>query len=119
MLFRSLSPTVWVDIFHAKEKLAAQKRIADIDARGATRIAEIRAASGTDGAIQSEMRRIEESKSAAGMPRAPFPYKNPGLFSMAGAFLAGILVSLLSRELLAEEKFEDEKLRTYLGVGAD
>ena len=38
---------------------------------------------------------------------------------MAGAFLAGILVSLLSRELLAEEKFEDEKLRTYLGVGAD
>ena len=73
----------------------------------------------TDGAIQSEMRRIDESKSAAGMPRAPFPYKNPGLFSMAGAFLAGILVSLLSRELLAEEKFEDEKLRTYLGVGAD
>jgi len=51
--------------------------------------------------------------------KPPFPWKNPGLFSMAGAFLAGILFSLGRREPLAEEKFEDEKLRTYLGVGAD
>ncbi len=51
--------------------------------------------------------------------KAIFPYKNPGLFSMTGAFLAGIVVSLFSREPEAEAKFEDEKLRTYLGVGAD
>ena len=31
----------------------------------------------------------------------------------------GIVVSLLSPEREAQEKFEDEKLRTYLGVGAE
>ncbi len=48
-----------------------------------------------------------------------FPYRNPGLWSMGGAFLAGIVVSLLTREPEAEEKFEEEKLRTYVGIGAD
>jgi len=46
-------------------------------------------------------------------------YKNPGLFSMGGAFLVGILVSLLSLEPAAEAKFEDEKLRAYVGIGAE
>ncbi len=47
------------------------------------------------------------------------PLKNPGLFSMAGAFLAGIGVSLAQPERAAEEKFEEEKVRSYLGVGAE
>ena len=46
-------------------------------------------------------------------------YKNPGVFSMGGAFLVGILVSLLTREPAAEAKFEDEKLRAYVGIGAE
>jgi cation/acetate symporter len=93
-----LSPTIWVDIFHAKEKAAVQTRIAEAEKN-------------KDG---------EAAKQAkAELPKAPFPYKNPGLFSMLGAFVAGIVFSLASREPSAEEKFEDEKLRTYLGVGAD
>jgi cation/acetate symporter len=38
---------------------------------------------------------------------------------MSAAFLAGILVSLFAPEQEAQLKFEDEKLRTYLGVGAE
>jgi cation/acetate symporter len=38
---------------------------------------------------------------------------------MAAAFLVGILVSLLSSEKTAEEKFEEEKLRSYAGIGAE
>jgi cation/acetate symporter len=47
------------------------------------------------------------------------PLKNPAIVSMPAAFLAGILVSLASREESAESRFDDEKLRTYLGVGAE
>ena len=46
-------------------------------------------------------------------------YKNPGVFSMGAAFLVGIVVSLLTREPAAEAKFEDEKLRAYVGIGAE
>ncbi len=52
-------------------------------------------------------------------PTAIFPLKNPALVSMTGAFLVGILVSLFSREPRAEAMFDDEKARTYLGVGAE
>jgi cation/acetate symporter len=38
---------------------------------------------------------------------------------MPAAFVAGIIASLLSREPSAEARFDDEKLRTYLGVGAE
>ena len=55
----------------------------------------------------------------AKMPQAVFPLKNPALVSMGAAFLVGILVSLLTREKAAEERFEEEKLRTYIGVGAE
>ncbi len=41
------------------------------------------------------------------------------LFSMTAAFAVGIVVSLLAPEKSAQLKFEDEKLRTYLGVGAE
>jgi cation/acetate symporter len=50
---------------------------------------------------------------------APFPLKNPAIVSMTAAFLVGFAVSLLRREPRAEELFEDEKLRTYLGIGAE
>ncbi|HEY6098674.1 MAG TPA: cation acetate symporter, partial [Anaeromyxobacter sp.] len=50
---------------------------------------------------------------------AIFPMKNPAIFSMTAAFVVGIVVSLLSPEKEAQEKFEVEKLRTYLGVGAE
>jgi cation/acetate symporter len=50
---------------------------------------------------------------------AVFPYKNPAIFSMTAAFAVGIVVSLLTPEADARLKFEDEKLRTYLGVGAE
>ncbi len=54
-----------------------------------------------------------------GNPAAIFRYTSPGLFSMTAAFAAGIGVSLLAREPAAEARFEEEKLRTYAGIGAD
>jgi len=50
---------------------------------------------------------------------ALFALKNPAIVSMTASFLVGYVVSLLTREKTAEQKFEDEKLRTYLGVGAE
>jgi len=50
---------------------------------------------------------------------APFPLRNPAIVSMTAAIVVGIVVSLLGREERAEAMFEDEKLRTYLGVGAE
>ncbi len=52
-------------------------------------------------------------------PSPIFPYQNPAIFSMTIAFVAGWLGSLATPEKEAQEKFEDEKLRTYLGVGAE
>jgi cation/acetate symporter len=54
-----------------------------------------------------------------GNASAIFPLRNPAIVSMTLAFAAGIAASLLTREPRAEEKFDDEKLRTYLGVGAE
>jgi cation/acetate symporter len=45
--------------------------------------------------------------------------KNPAIVSMSAAFAVGIVVSLLTKEAAAQQKFEDEKLRTYLGIGAE
>jgi len=52
-------------------------------------------------------------------PHAIFPLRNPAIVSMPVAFLAGIIASLLTREPTAEARFEEEKVRTYLGVGAE
>lgn len=46
-------------------------------------------------------------------------FRNPGVFSMGAAFIAGIVISLLSRETAAESGFEEETLRTYVGIGAE
>jgi cation/acetate symporter len=54
-----------------------------------------------------------------GNDKAIFPLKNPALVSMSAAFVVGIFVSLLKKEPRAAELFEEEKLRTYLGVDAE
>ena len=54
-----------------------------------------------------------------GNAAAPFPLRNPAIVSMTVSVLVGVVVSLLRREPSAEAKFDDEKLRTYLGVGAE
>ena len=51
--------------------------------------------------------------------RPIFPLRNPAIVSMPAAFLVGIVASLIAREPTAEAMFDDEKLRTYLGVGAE
>ena len=50
---------------------------------------------------------------------AYFPLRNPAIVSMTAAFGVAILVSLLTQEKSAETAFDDEKLRTYLGIGAE
>jgi cation/acetate symporter len=50
---------------------------------------------------------------------AIFALKNPALLSMPAALLAGIIVSLRKKEPEAAMKFEEVKLRTYLGIGAE
>ena len=45
-------------------------------------------------------------------------FKTTAIFSASVAF-TGILISLLTPEPDAQKKFESEKLRTYLGVGAE
>jgi cation/acetate symporter len=50
---------------------------------------------------------------------AIFPLRNPAIVSMPVSFLCGIAASFLSREPDAEMRFDDEKLRTYLGIGAE
>jgi cation/acetate symporter len=52
-------------------------------------------------------------------PSAIVPLRNPAIISMPAAFLAGALGSLLTREARAESLFDTEKLRVYLGVGAE
>jgi len=50
---------------------------------------------------------------------AIFPLRNPAIISMTLAFLVAIVFSLLAPDKEAEAKFEDEQLRTFLGVGAE
>jgi cation/acetate symporter len=52
-------------------------------------------------------------------PSAIFPLRNPAIVSMPVSFLFGIVVSLLAPEPQAAQAFDDEKLRTYLGIGAE
>jgi cation/acetate symporter len=54
-----------------------------------------------------------------GYERAVFPLRNPAIVSMTAAFVVAFVVSLAKREPTAAAAFGDEKLRTYLGVGAE
>lgn len=60
-------------------------------------------------------------KDVAGVPTpiGIFPLKNPALISIPGAFLAGIVFSLLAPEKAAQEKYEEKMVRLYIGVGAE
>jgi cation/acetate symporter len=54
-----------------------------------------------------------------GFKQAIFPWKNPALISMPAAFIAGWLGSLFAPEADASERYEDQKIRNYLGVGVE
>ena len=54
-----------------------------------------------------------------GFKQAIFPWKNPALISMPAAFVAGWLGSILSPEPDASERYEEQKIRNYLGVGVE
>jgi cation/acetate symporter len=54
-----------------------------------------------------------------GHETAIFPLRNPAIVSMTVSILVGVVASLLGREPSAEASFDDERLRTYLGVGAE
>lgn len=54
-----------------------------------------------------------------GNPEPIFGLKNPAIISMPASFLVAFIVSKFTVEKEAAEKFEDEKLRTYLGIGAE
>jgi cation/acetate symporter len=144
-----LSPTVYVDIIHKEDKAAVTKAVAAIDTQSKDIDAKIAAANKelvpTDGfakmkkkqkdaamkknmAIQEEVTKLASGKvaldaqkkeAAAKMPVAPVKYKNVGLFSMFAAFLVGILVSLMTTDKESEEKYAGEKVREYIGIGAE
>jgi cation/acetate symporter len=52
-------------------------------------------------------------------PSAVFPLKNPAIVSMPLAFATAYVASWLFPDPEAAAKFEAEKVRTYLGVGAE
>ena len=178
-----LSPTVWVDIVHLKEKTdwdikekvdkikkdikvaapgqtlspedeAANKKIekaadmeiiaADKDVKGKVGALKKGIKAAAEGAVLSaadvdsnkqingqideilatEAPRIYNDKieavtSVSPKPKAIFPLKNPAIYSMSAAFLVGILFSLFGREKEAEAKYNDEKIRSYIGIGSE
>ncbi|RPF46966.1 cation/acetate symporter [Thermodesulfitimonas autotrophica] len=52
-------------------------------------------------------------------PAPIFPLKNPAIVSMTASFVTAFVVSLLVPEKEAESRFEAEKVRTYLALGAE
>ena len=47
-----------------------------------------------------------------------FPLKNPALISMPLSFFVGIVVSLLTRDVTAEDRFYEAERRVLLGAPA-
>jgi len=115
-----LSPTVYEDVMQSVEKkahTAATDLVAKIEK-------EIKAPGVAPQVLATKQAELTKAKADADAAKAkikpaPFKMKNPGVFSMGFAFLIGILVSLMKREKDAEEMFEAEKVRTYLGIGAE
>jgi len=54
-----------------------------------------------------------------GNATAIFPYKFPTIVSLPLAFICSWIGSILVPDLEAQAKFETQKIRTYLGVGAE
>lgn len=52
-------------------------------------------------------------------PEPIFPLKNPGIISFFASFIAGAVVSLVTEEKEAEKKYDTEKVRCYIGLGAE
>lgn len=63
--------------------------------------------------------KIESITSVSPKPKPIFPLKNPAIYSMSAAFLVGILLSLLGRDKDAEAKYDEEKVRSCIGIGAE
>ena len=126
-----LSPTVWVDIVHKSEKAAVEKAVTDIETASKAKIADLEKQkvagldvvklAEIDATIVAEKAAVEPLIKAekAKMPQPIFPLKNPGIYSMAAAFLMGIFVSLMAPDKVAESKYEAQKLREYVGIGAE
>ncbi|MGR0481381.1 MAG: sodium:solute symporter family transporter [Candidatus Electronema sp. V4] len=115
-----LSPTVYEDVMQAapkKELVAANDKVAGIDK--ALKAADITPELKASKEAELTAAKAEVDVKKAGVKPAPFKMKNPGVFSMGLAFLLGILVSLMKREKTAEDMFESEKVRTYIGIGAE
>lgn len=121
-----LGPAVWVDVVHKDDKAAVEKQIKAFETGSNQKIEalEKRKAAGRnlmkiDAAIAGEKTLADAKRKElnAVMPKAIFPMNNPALISMVFSFLTGILVSLLSPEKEAQTKFDDEKLRVYVGIG--
>jgi cation/acetate symporter len=113
-----MSPTVWVDIFHKTEKAAVLAEVKKIDTDLTAKL--------TPNCSPAEAAQFKADADAAKkaanakMPQAIIPYKNPGIFSMGAAFIVGILFSLIAKEPGdVDKRFEEEKIRTYLGIGAE
>ncbi|HTR44708.1 MAG TPA: sodium/solute symporter [Thermodesulfovibrionales bacterium] len=126
-----LGPTIWVDIIHKDEVAAVNKQVKAIDDATKAQVAELEkqkvpgleAAKLTeiDASIAAAKKAAEPQVKAAkaNMPKPIFPLKNPGIYSMAAAFIIGILVSLMAPDKVAEAKYEGQKLREYIGIGAE
>jgi len=126
-----LSPTVWVDIVHKSEKEAVEKQVKAVDDGLKAKVADLEKQK-VPGIDTAQAAQIDASLAAAktqadteikaakaNMPKPIFPLKNPGIYSMAAAFLIGILASLMAPDKEAETKFAGEKLREYIGIGAE
>ncbi len=48
-----------------------------------------------------------------------FPLKNPAIISFFASFASGIFISLLTHEKDSEEKYESEKIKSYIGIGSE
>jgi len=126
-----LSPTVWVDIVQKEEKAAVEKQIKAVEDASKAKIAEIEKqkvpgitpeqASLIDVALNAEKKQAEEQikTEKANMPKPIFPLKNPGIYSMTAAFLVGILFSLISPDKEAEKRYDAQRVREYIGIGAE
>lgn len=126
-----LSPTVWVDIVQKEEKAAVEKQVKTVEDASKARIAEIEKqkvpgiapeqASLIDVALNAEKTQAEEQikTEKAKMPKAIFPLKNPGIYSMAAAFLVGILFSLMAPDKEAEKRYDAQRVREYIGIGSE
>lgn len=137
-----LSPTVWVDIVQGSKAKEITETVQKINTKidlshskiekyqqmivsgvnlAETDLAQNRSINAAIAAEEKKISHFEVQKldAKASMPKAIVKYKNPCIFSMIAAFLIGIFVSFLWPEKEASEKYADEKLREYVGIGAE